>query len=89
MFRIGRYRITCKVHDENKVITNVGLGDRSRHPVQAIVDRKRSGQDTFYTNEGGNEAEVYARQHPQSHRRFLTTEPDGEIENNLDFLPYC
>jgi hypothetical protein len=44
---------------------------------------------TYHTNEGGNRAEVYHRIHPKTERKFLTTEPDGKNENNLDFLSYC
>ena len=40
-----------------------------------------------YTMKYGKEAIVYARKHWKTNRWFLTTEPDGLVENNLDFLP--
>lgn len=85
---MGKFRITCKTHDENEVITRVGIGDKT-YAVQTIVDWINNKEHSFYTEENGNKAEVYAKQHPTSNRWFLTTKPDGIDENNLDFLPNC
>ena len=82
------YRIHCIVHDDNKVITNVGIGDKL-FSVQTVVDWIRTKTYGFYTDEDGVRAEVYAKQHPTSGRWFLTTKPDSSNENNLDFIRYC
>ena len=82
-------RIVCKTHGENEVITDVGLEDGNKHTVLAIWNRIKIGKDTFYTLENNNRAEVHARQRSDTGTKYLTTDPDDENENNLDFLPSC
>ena len=50
-------------------------------------NRITDGVDTFYTEENDNRAKVYARE--RNGTKYLTTEPDGIDENNLDFLRDC
>ena len=80
-------RIVCKTHGDNEVITHVGLEDASKHTVLEIWNRIDNAEDTFYTEENNNRAEVYARE--RNGTKYLTTEPDGIDENNLDFLLSC
>ena len=82
------YRIKCIVHDENKVITHVGIGSK-KFIVQQIVDWINNKKYKFYTLENGTRAEVKARKNQQTGRWFLISTPDGIHENNLDYLPYC
>jgi hypothetical protein len=82
-------RIVCKTHGENEVITDVGLEDGSKHTVLEIWNRITNMEDTFYTMENNNRAEVHARQRRDTGTKYLTTDPDDENVNNLDFLPSC
>jgi len=82
-------RIVCKTHGDNEVISHVGLEDGSRHTVITIWNRINDNEDTFYTFQDNNRARVYARQRSDTGTKYLTTDPDGEDENNLDFLPSC
>ena len=82
-------RIVCKTHDDNEVITHVGLEDSSTHTVLEIWNRINNEEDTFYTLENNNRAQVHARQRSDTGTKYLTTDPDSENENNLDFLPSC
>jgi hypothetical protein len=86
--KMGIYRIMCILHDNDKVITHVGTGNEI-HTVEKVWNWINDGIHTYYTEEDGNRANVYHRVHPKTGRRFLTTEPDGVDENNLDFLSYC
>jgi len=58
---MARYRITCVLHDYNKVITHVGLQTGQRLTVQNAVDIVRAGKDSFFTLVAGREANVYAK----------------------------
>lgn len=82
------YQIVCITHDKNEVITYVGF-DGQYESVSTVVTWINSGKHNFFTLKNGNRAEVYARKNKQSGRWFLTTEPDGVLENNLDFLIQC
>lgn len=81
-------QITCVVHDKNLVIQQVGIAG-NLYNVQDVVNWINNGTNTFYTLENGVRANVIAKKHPTSGRWFLTTDPDGYNENNLDFLPKC
>ena len=85
---MGRYRITCIVHDENNVITEIGIGDQ-RFTVNQIIDYVRRKVHSYYTKANGYEAEVYSRQRSDTGTWYLTTSPDGVAPNNLDSLPEC
>ena len=87
--KMADIRIICKRHDEDKVITHVGLEDDSIHTVLEIWNRIKNNEDSFCTYENKNYARVYARQRRDTGRKYLTTDPDGTDENNLDFLPEC
>ena len=80
-------QITCIQENEGR-ITHVGVqfnGIQSISKVIAWIDRG----NTFYTLENNKRAVVYKKQHSESKRWFLTTNPDDINENNLDFLPTC
>ena len=85
---MGDFQIVCKIHDENEVITHVGIG-KDKYAVKIVVDWINEGTHTFYTLEDGKRAKVYARQRSDTGTWFLTTNPDSDDVNNLDFLPAC
>ena len=82
------YQITCVVQDSNGIITSVGINGQT-YTVITVVNWILNRTHTFFTMKNGYRAQVYAKQHPTTKRWFLTTEPDGTRENNLDFLPHC
>lgn len=83
---MSEYQITRIVHDEHEVITDVEIAGKL-FPVKQVVDWINGKVYTFFTLVGGHRANVYAKMHPVSRRWFLTTDPDGIDENNLDNLP--
>ena len=90
------YQITC-IHldergiiDESGMITHVGLDNGSDlYTISQIVRWMQDGTHHFYTFRANNRVEVFAKRHPISSRWFLTTDPAGVLEKNLDFLPQC
>lgn len=86
-------RILCKEHDHNEVVIKVGVqqpgGFREIFPVENVWNDIVKGRFTFYTFENGRKAIVQARTHSSSGRKYLTTNPDGITENNLDELRSC
>lgn len=85
---MGDYRIHCIKHDSNKVITHVGVEDKV-YTVREVWEWITNKIHTYYTEEGGVRAKVHPREHPETGHKYLTTDPDGHDENNLDFLRYC
>ena len=81
-----RFQITHVKKDSNGVITHVKVGSTS-FSVESIVKWIQNDGEYVYTIKYGKEATVYVRKHWKTNRQFLTTEPDGLVENNLDFLP--
>lgn len=81
-----RYQITHVRKDNLDRITHVQIGNRS-FSVEAVVRWIDKDFEDVFTMKYGKEATVYSRRHWKTNRIFLTTEPDGLLENNLDFLP--
>ncbi len=79
-------QITCKVHDEDEVITHVGVAG-VKQPMLEVWNEITKGINTFYTFENNVRANVYARERDGT--KYLTTSPDGTTANNLDKLPDC
>jgi hypothetical protein len=86
---MNEYKIICKVHDNQKRIIKVGLENNKLYDVETVAKWDIENKYSFYTMEKGKRAKVYGKIHPTTGRYFLTTEPDGIKENNLDFLPDC
>ncbi len=80
------FQITHVRKNSNDVITDVKIGS-SRFAVRTVVGWLLDKTDTVFTMKNGYRATVYPRKHWSTHRWFLTTIPDGSVENNLDFLP--
>jgi hypothetical protein len=81
--------ITCIVHDTKKRITHVGLaGSNRKFRIRTIIRLMGNGHK-FFTRKNNRKAKVVKRTHPNSRRKYLTTNPDSTNENNLDFLRQC
>ncbi len=80
--------ITHVRKDTTNRISHVKIVQRI-FPVGTVASWIRTKQHYVYTKKLGTVATVYARVHPTTKRTFLTTEPDGIYENNLEFLPAC
>lgn len=79
------YKITHVRKDYADRITHVKIGNFS-FSVETVAGWINN-HEYVYTIKYGKIATVYARRHWKTNRIFLTTEPDGLLENNLDFLP--
>jgi len=81
-------RITCKIwnNDSDQVLVAVGI-DGFRVSVEEVWRRIRVGEE-FYTEANGKKANVRAGT-SSTGRKYITTSPDGVIEDNLDELPKC
>ena len=80
-------QITCIQESEGR-ITHVEVQDNGIQSISKVIAWIDRGH-TFYTLEDNKRAVVHKKQHPESKRWFLTTNPDDMNENNLDFLPTC
>jgi len=81
-----RFEITHVRKDYLDRITHVQIGSIS-FSVETIAKWIDKDYEYVYTIKYGKEAQVYARIRRDTNRIFLTTEADGLLENNLDFLP--
>ena len=82
------FQITCKIHDNQERVVEVGINSK-RYPITTIWNWIDSGTNAFFTMDTrGNKATVKART-SSTGRKYLTTNPDGITENNLDELPRC
>ncbi len=85
---VNRYKIHCKVHDDQQRVTKVGIGNE-KYPVTKVWDWIKSGDYEFYTEDANNiQAKVKIGISSQE-RKFLTTSPDTSTDNNLDELSGC
>ena len=84
---MANLQITCIQESEGR-ITHVEVQDNGIQSISKVIAWIDRGH-TFYTLEDNKKASVYKKQHPESKRWFLTTNPDDMNENNLDFLPTC
>ena len=82
---MATFQITHVRKDSNDVITDVKIGNSS-FAVETVARWIDKEGDSVFTMKYGKVATVYARRHWKTQRWFLTTEPDGLLENNLDFL---
>ena len=80
-------QITCIQESEGR-ITHVGVQDNGIQSISKVIAWIDRG-NAFYALENYERAIVHKKQHPESKRWFLTTNPDDMNENNLDFLPTC
>ena len=81
-----KFQITHVKKDYLDRITHVKIGS-SEFSVETVSKWIEKDGDYVYTVKYGKVATVYVRIHWKTNRVFLTTEPDGLVENNLDFLP--
>lgn len=81
------YRIYCRTRDNQGVILSVGIGDGT-FTVEQIWQWIETNTHNFFTLVSGRRAEV---RHGTSStgRHYITTSPDGTVENNLDELNPC
>jgi len=84
---VADLQITCKQESEVG-ITHVRVQDNGIQSISKVIAWIDRGH-TFYTLEDNKRAVVHKKQHPESKRWFLTTNPDDMNENNLGFLPAC
>ena len=80
-------QITCIQESEGR-ITHVEVQDNGVQSISKVIAWIDRGH-TFYALKNYQRAIVHKKQHPESKRWFLTTNPDDMNENNLGFLSTC
>jgi len=85
-YGMSGFQITCVIKDSKDNIIQVGVNGK-QYTIQEILNFMNN-KETFFTMKGGYRATVYCKRSSLGNL-FLTTEPDGTTENNLDFLPRC
>jgi len=81
---VGEYRINCRHTDKKGILSQVDIYGR-RYSIRKIYDMVESGGYHFYTFVMGKRADVHIGISPLG-KVFITTNPDGITENNLDEL---
>lgn len=89
---MGVHQITCITRDRGDPdyrIDAVGFVGMT-YSIDQVIGWIQSGEHRFYVSaDNGQSVWVGVRQHPQSGRLYLATEPDGYPLNNLKSLPEC
>jgi hypothetical protein len=89
---MGHYRVTCIVPDgadtDRRIDKLGGEFHAQSQPIDTIIRWIDQGH-TFWTMAQGRSVNVVVKTHPQTHRRYLTTEGDSFPPNNLLALPRC
>ena len=83
---MAQRHVTRSGKDRDGDITAL-CGDWGRAPKADAISDINSGRHTYYTNVGGNRAQV--RVVTRNGRPYLTTAADASGRNNLDNLPDC
>ncbi|MEE9594038.1 MAG: DUF3892 domain-containing protein [Candidatus Hydrothermarchaeales archaeon] len=84
---MGEYRITCRLINKEGILSQVNISGK-RYSIRKIYDMVESGEYNFYTFVMSKKANVRTGTSPLG-RIFITTNPDGITENNLDELTPC
>ncbi len=85
-------QVTCAILDGPDADRRIDKLGGNFTPTPVALDTMIGWIDkghTFWTEVGGYRADIIVKQHPQSGRRYLTTEGDGYPPNNLLKLPRC
>jgi hypothetical protein len=89
---MGRYEVTCinkrgDHHNPHERISYIGYQGKWRMVEDSAIRRIESQQDSFYVTKGGRQVDVVVAVH--NGRKYLKTEADGYVPNNLLSLPEC
>jgi hypothetical protein len=90
---MARYRVSCTTklekHEHIVSLGCFGPGNSFQNFTEAeAISRIESGIDTFYAERpNGHVAEVIVVE--REGEKYLKTRPDGQLPNNLDWLPDC
>jgi hypothetical protein len=85
---MGDFLITCITKDRYGDISHVGLSSGEYITVGSVIHYIDNNVHNFYTNIYNERAEVYAKSTSEG-SRFITTNRDGKLPNNLDDLRLC
>jgi len=85
------YQITC-INKQDRPnpwerITHVG-GRDWKLTQQDTIAHIEAGRHSFFVSKNGHRVDVVVRE-SRFGNKYLTTEPDGESQNNLLALPEC
>jgi hypothetical protein len=83
---LDEFEITCIVKDTSGMISNYGVKGYGIQSIAIIEKLIREEACSFFTYDGENKINVYAKTSPDG-AIFLTTDPNGLDINTLNFLP--
>lgn len=90
-YRISKVRVAETVTDPHEHIAEVELNDREDQRftrATIVADLRDPNGDRYYTNAGGDRADVVIRTCPDcTFSDYITTLPDSTKKNNLLSLP--
>lgn len=92
---MANYHVTCIKRDgadDDRRIDGIGGvhgGERWFLPIDEAINWIESGKGGFYTSVAGQSVWIVVKVHPQTKRKYLTTEGDGFPPNNLLNLRDC
>jgi hypothetical protein len=90
---MARYRVSCteKIEKHEHIVSlgSYGPGNTFHKFSEAeAIAGIESGRDSFYSERpNGHVAEIVVE--TRLGEKFLKTRPDGQLPNNLDWLPDC
>jgi hypothetical protein len=85
--KMAEFEIRCVVRGRNGIITHIGTGNEL-FSVEEVVMWIRQKIHSFHTFQDGYMARVYPRNNYWG-TWYLSTSPDGILEDNLGYLPEC
>ncbi len=59
------------------------------HPIDNVIRNIESGFHSYYIGQGLLRVHIFVKTHHSSGRKYITTDPDGHMQNNILSLPYC
>ncbi len=89
---MGRFQVTCinkrgDHYDPHERIEYIGFQGSWKLSEASAIRRIKNGNDSFFTNENGLQAEVIVAL--RNGREYLKTQTDGDRPDNLLSLPEC
>ena len=90
----GRYQVNCHKPDNADTDRRIqGLGGPAGggwyRTIDTLIGLIESGDKFWTTTPKGESVWIVVERHPKSGRKYLKTEPDGVVPNNLLALPVC
>jgi hypothetical protein len=84
-----KFEIGCIVKDNFGLITHVKVKGIGIQPISTISKLITSGSFSFYVYKNATKIRIYAKILTSGGLNYLTTRPESDNLNDLEFLPDC